>query len=96
MDADHPENGVLIPRRNTADSAVARVVDAFMTRIELMFRKLEPVYATYILERLLLILCHRMTKLLDDPRFAEHMGPATMKLSNAMADYRDSRCVDRG
>ena len=42
----------------------------------------------------LLILCHRMTKLLDDPRFAEHMGPATMKLSNAMADYRDSRFVD--
>ena len=34
-----------------ADSAVARVVDAFMTRIELMFWKLEPVYATYILER---------------------------------------------
>jgi hypothetical protein len=77
-----------------ADSAVARVVDAFMTRIELMFGKLEPVYATYILQRLLLILCHRMTKLLDDPRFAEHMRPATMKLSNAMADYRDSRCVD--
>ena len=34
-----------------ADSAVARLVDAFMTRIELMFGKLEPVYATYILER---------------------------------------------
>jgi hypothetical protein len=77
-----------------ADSAVARLIDAFMTQIEAMFWKLEPSYATYILERLLLILCHRMTKLLDDPRFAEHMRPATMKLSNAMADYRDSRCVD--
>lgn len=79
-----------------ADSAVARLVDAFMTQIELMFGKLEPVYATYIVERLLLILCHRMTKLLDDPRFAKHMGQATLKLSDAMADYRDSRCVDRG
>jgi hypothetical protein len=79
-----------------ADSAVARLVDAFMTRIEAMFGELEPAYATYILKRMLLILCHRMTRLLDDPRFAEHMGPETIKLSNAMADYRDSRCVDRG
>ena len=81
--------------KDKADSAVARMVDAFIARIESMFGKLEPVYATYILERMLLILCHRITKLLHDPRFAEHMGPETMKLSNAMADYRDSRCVDR-
>ena len=47
-----------------ADSVIARFVDVFMTRTEAMFGKLEPAYATYILERLLLILCHRMTKLL--------------------------------
>ena len=82
--------------KDRADTAVSRVVDAFMARIGSMFGKLEPVYATYILERMLLILCHRMIRLLDNPRFAEHMAPATMKLSNAMADYRDSRCVDRG
>jgi hypothetical protein len=79
-----------------ADAAVARLVYAFMTQVESMFGKWEPVASTYIVERMLLILCHRMTRLLDDPRFAQHMGPATMKLSNAMADYRDSRCVDRG
>jgi hypothetical protein len=79
-----------------ADAAVERAVDAFMARIESMFGKWEPVASTYIVERMLLILCHRMTKLLDDPCFAEHMGPATLKLSNAMADYRDSRFVDRG
>jgi hypothetical protein len=78
-----------------ADSAVSRLVDAFMTTIEVMFGKLEPVYATYVLERMLLILCHRMTKLLDDPRFAEQRGSATLKLADAMADYRDARCVDR-
>ena len=61
-----------------------------------MFGKWEPVYSTYIVERMLLILCYRMTKLLDNPNLAEHMGPATIKLSNAMADYRDSRCVDCG
>ena len=79
-----------------ADSAVARLVDVFMTRTEAMFGKLEPSYATYILERMLLILCHRLTKLLDDPRFEEHMAPETITLSHAMADYRHSRCVDRG
>ena len=74
-----------------ADSAVARMVDAFMARTESMFGKLEPAYATYILERMLLILCHRMTRLIDNPNLAEHLGPATLKLSDAMADYRDSR-----
>ena len=67
-----------------------------MNGIEAMFGKWEPVYSTYIVERMLLILCYRMTKLLDNPNLAEHMGPATIKLSNAMADYRDSRCVDCG
>ncbi|HYI31205.1 MAG TPA: hypothetical protein VD863_25460 [Bradyrhizobium sp.] len=82
--------------KDKADSAVARMVDAFMARIGSMFGKLEPVYATYILERMLLILCHRMARLIDNPRFADHMAPATIKLCDAMADYRDSRCVDRG
>jgi hypothetical protein len=78
-----------------ADAAIAREVAAFMNRIEAMFGEWEEVERKYIVERLLLILCYRMTKLIDDPRFAEHMGQATMKLSEAMADYRDSRCVDR-
>jgi hypothetical protein len=79
-----------------ADAAVAREVAAFMNRIEAMFGKWEEVERKYIVERMLLILCYRMTKLLDNPNLAEHMGPATINLSNAMADYRDSRCVDRG
>ena len=82
--------------KHKADSAVARLVDAFMAQIESMFGKLEPVYATYILERMLLILCYRMTRLIDNPRFAEHRAPATIKLCDAMADYRDSRCLDSG
>jgi hypothetical protein len=79
-----------------ADAAIEKEAAAFMIQIESMLGEWEPVASTYIVEGVLLKLCDRMTKLLDDPSFAEHMGPATMKLSDAMADYRDSRYVDRG
>ena len=79
-----------------ADAAVAREVAAFMNRIEAMFGKWEEVERKYIVERMLLILCHRMTRLIDNPNLAEHLGPETIKLCDAMADYRDSRIVDRG
>lgn len=49
------------------DAAVAREVAAFMNRIEAMFGKWEEVERKYIVERMLLILCYRMTKLLDNP-----------------------------
>jgi hypothetical protein len=42
-----------------ADAAIARAVAAFMNGIEAMFGKWEPVYSTYIVERMLLILCYR-------------------------------------
>ena len=90
------ESEIIYQQFEVANSAVARMVDAFMAQIESMVGKLEPFFATYILERMLLILCHRMTRLIDNPRFAQHMGPETIKLSHAMADYRESRCVDRG
>jgi hypothetical protein len=40
-------------------------------------------------------LCDEMTKLIDDPDLANSMGPALVKLSNALADFRDSRWEDR-
>ena len=50
----------------------------------------------HIVERVLLALCDEMTKLIDHPDIAKHgMGTAMMKLSNALADYRDSRWEDR-
>jgi hypothetical protein len=79
-----------------ADAAIEKEVAAFMKGIEAMFGKWEEVERKYIAERTLLTLCDEMTKLLDEPYFALHMGSATLKLSNAMADYRDSRFEDRG
>ena len=79
-----------------ADSAVERTVATFMNSIESMLGKWQVVAPTYIVEGVLLKLCEEMTKLIDNPLLAEHMGPATLELSNALADYRDSRFVDRG
>jgi hypothetical protein len=77
------------------DAAVEQAVTAFRAKIELMFGKWEAVAPSYIVERLLLALCEEMTKLIDHPDFADRAGPETLKLSNALADYRDARAVDR-
>ena len=36
-----------------------------------------------------------MTKLIDDPDLANVMGEAMLKLSDALANFRDSRWEDR-
>ena len=36
-----------------------------------------------------------MTKLIDDPILVDMAGPAALKLSNALADYRDSLPSER-
>jgi hypothetical protein len=55
----------------------------------------DAVAPAYIVERVLLMLCGEMTKLIDDPDLANSMGPALLKLSNALADFRDSRWEER-
>jgi hypothetical protein len=44
-------------------------------------------------------LCEEMAKLIDqssrDSSLVDIMGPATLKLSNALADYRDSSRAER-
>jgi len=47
-----------------------------------------------MLQCTLLELCEEMTGLIDDPRVADFLGPAGIELSNALADYRDSRPSD--
>ena len=84
-----------------ADAAVDKAVATFIGKIELMPGKWDAVARAYIVERVLLALCHEMTKLIDtqsidDPDLVNSMGPAILKLSNALADYRDSRFEDRG
>jgi hypothetical protein len=77
-----------------ADAAVERAVTAFMRKIEPMLGKWEAVPFTYIVERLLLALCTELSKLIDESKIA---GPATLKLSIALADsgIRDRGTVKR-
>ena len=74
-----------------ADAAADKAIAAFIGKIESMSGKWDAVAPAYILERVLLRLCDEMTKLIDDPDLANSMGPAMVKLSNALADFRDSR-----
>jgi hypothetical protein len=74
-----------------ADAAVERAVAAFMSKIEPLSAKWEAVARAYIVERVLLALCEGMTKLIDDPDVANNVGPATLKLSNDLADYCDAQ-----
>jgi hypothetical protein len=76
-----------------ADAAVARVVATFMSAIDRTMVHWEKVSGQYILEGVLLQLCEELTKRID---FFSPVGDATLKLSNAMADYRDSRFEERG
>lgn len=79
-----------------ADAAVERTVAAFMRAIERMMVRWDGVAPTDIIEGVLLELCRELTELIDDPRLAGHLRPATHKLSSALADYRDSRLEERG
>jgi len=78
-----------------ADAAIDRAATAFMVKIESMPLKWDAVSRQYIVEGVLLKLCDEMTKLIDKPALANTMGPAMTKLSNALADYRDSQAVER-
>ena len=79
-----------------ADAAVDKAVATFMSKIESMSGKWDAVAPAYVIERMLLVLCEEMTKLIDDPDLANIMGPAMVKLSNALAEFRESRWEDRG
>jgi hypothetical protein len=78
-----------------ADAAIESAVTACMSKIEQMIGRWEAVRSTYIVEGTLLALCDGMTKLIDDPILADMAGPAGLKLSNALADYRDSLPSER-
>ena len=78
-----------------ADAAVDQAVAAFISEMKAMSGKWEAVAPAYIVERVLLALCDELTKLIDDPDIANSMGPPILKLSLALAEYRDSRGVDR-
>ena len=77
-----------------ANAAVMRAVAAFVSEIESMFGKWEDVVApSYLVEIALLDLSTAVSELTDE--FKDIVGPATSRLLDALAAYRDSRPQDR-
>ena len=75
-----------------ADIAIERAVATFMSAIDHMMKRWDNVTTQYILEHVLLELCEELPMRID----THSTGPATVKLSNALADYRESPAVERG
>ena len=82
------------PQFDDADAAVTRAVTAFVSEIEAIFGKWEDaVSPSYIVESALVELSAEVSKLTEEFRDVE--GPATSKLLDALATYRDSEFEDR-
>ena len=80
-----------------ANAAIERAVATFISAIERLKYRYERVAAQYVIATMLRELCDELAKLIDDPNLADSViGPAEMRLSNALADYRDTCTVDGG
>jgi hypothetical protein len=77
-----------------AAAAVSEAVTGFVSEFELMWERWEDVAPAYIIESTLDELCTELSKLADEMKTVAK-GPATLKLLNAMAEYRDSEVEDR-
>lgn len=83
-----------------ADAAVERAVSRFMSEIDRLRRncltgKWDEVYPSYLIDRTLLQTCDALAKLIDNGHLADIISPAALKLSNALADYRDAPATER-
>jgi hypothetical protein len=74
-----------------ADAAVDQAGATFIGKVESMRWRWQAVSSQYIVERVALALCDEIVKLIDDPNFAGSTSSEMLKLSNALADFRDSR-----
>jgi hypothetical protein len=77
-----------------ADLAIESTVARFVSAVDRMMGRWDNVGPTYIFDRVLVELCEELTKRMDKEPTAIR-GPAALKLSNAMADYRDSPVTER-
>jgi len=71
-----------------ADAAIRQAVSAFVSEFESLWGRWENVAPTYVIESALLELCTELSVLAADIKTVA--GPATVKLLDAMAAYRDS------
>ena len=71
-----------------ADAAVTEAVTAFVSEFESMWGRWENVAPAYVIESALLELCTELSVLAPDIKAVA--SPATVKLLDALAAYRDS------
>ena len=71
-----------------ADAAITRTVTAFVSEFESMWGRWENVAPGYVIETSLLELCTELSVLAPDIKTVA--GPATVRLLDALAAYRDS------
>ena len=71
-----------------ADAAITETVSAFVSKFESMWGRWENVAPAYVIESTLLELCTELSVLSADIKTVG--GPATVKLLDALAAYRDS------
>jgi hypothetical protein len=81
------------PDFKVANAAIEEAALVFVEKIVELFGKWEGVRPSYILETALLELSELLSPVGDHLKPA--LGPATHKLLDAFADYRDSRPEDR-
>ena len=78
-----------------ADAAIDQAVTTFVSGFESMWGRWEDVAPAYIVESTLLALCEDLCELSDEMKYVVRGGgPATAKLLDAMAAYRDSNVED--
>jgi hypothetical protein len=71
-----------------ADAAITEAVSAFVSEFESLWGRWENVAPAYVIESTLLELCTELSVLSADIKTVG--GPATVKLLDALAAYRDS------
>ena len=71
-----------------ADAAVRQTVSAFVSEFESLWGRWENVAPAYVIESALLELCTELSVLA--PEIRSVAGPATLKLLDALAAYRNS------
>jgi hypothetical protein len=80
-----------------ADAAIKSTVGTLINSIKQMMGRWESVAPTYIVQSVLLGLSEELPKLIDDPVLADRiLGSEELKLSTALADYRESHREKRG
>ena len=77
-----------------ADAAVTQAVRVFVSEFEFMWGRWENVAPAYVIESALLELCTELSVLA--PEIKSVAGPATVKLLDALAAYRDSELTSAG